>query len=423
MAVQPPPGLDPVLSLLGVRFPSIDEDQLRLLADQLEKFAEGLDGAQTAADAQLAQLYEVYRGWSAGKLAELWITVTGYSGLIAETCRTVARVLRAAAVVVEVAKTQLITQLIAVQAQLARVSARGSWRAAAVLRLGRKIVNQLLAAAADRLARTVARPIDDMVDKVAQRIPPAPVGGSDRSDGQSFDIDLGQLRSCAAGLRRGADDIESKGLDLRRTVQGLTTGEPSDPFGELAIEATEKILRAITDDALGRILTSFRDTAARMDRLAGILTEDEDSNRMSLNSLSITVTDRLRPSPFSDSGLSRGGSSAAGLAAAVPRYSPVGYLRRPGTDTSALTWDSPYGEDAAPRAARPPEHVRDHVRRLLDTDLTALGALDEASLEAVADTVDRGLAELLERLDRLPVPTNGTLGDDPTERPTGEHRG
>ncbi|PJN29652.1 hypothetical protein [Kitasatospora sp. CB02891] len=421
MAVQPPPGLDPVLSLLGVRFPSIDEDQLRLLADQLEKFAEGLDGAQTAADAQLAQLYEVYRGWSAGKLAELWSTVTGYSGLIAETCRTVARVLRAAAVVVEVAKTQLITQLLAVQAQLARVSARGSWRAAAVLRLGRKIVNQLLEAAADRLARTVARPIDDMVDKVAQKIPPAPVGGSDRSDGQSFDIDLGQLRSCAAGLRRGADDIESKGLDLRRTVQGLTTGEPRDPFGELAIEATEKILRAITDDALGRILTSFRDTAARMDRLAGGPTEDADGSRMALNSLSSTVTDRLRPSPFSDSGFLRGGSSAAGLA--MPRYSPVGYFRRPGADTSALTWDSPYEDAAAPRAARPPEHVRDHVRRLLDTDLTALGALDEASLDEIADTVDRGLAELLERLDRLPVPTNGTLGDDLTERPTGEHRG
>ncbi|MFJ1792393.1 WXG100-like domain-containing protein [Kitasatospora griseola] len=420
--MQPPPGLDPVIGLLGVRFPSVDEDELRRLADQLENFADGLDSAQTAADTELARLYEVYRGWSAGKLAELWSTVTGYSGVVTETCRTVAKVLRAAAVVVEVAKTQLITQLLAVQAQLANVSARGSWRAAAVLRLGRKIVNQLLEAAADRLARIVARPIEDMIDKVAQRIPPVPVP-VDGSDGWSFSIDLVQLESCAAGLRRSADDIESKGFEFRRIVQGIKTGEPQDPFGELAIEATEKILRAITDDALGRILDSFRDTAARMNKLADGLNEDEDSNRTALNGISAVVTDRLRPFPLSGSGLLRGGSAGAGLAAAMPRYSPVGFFRRPSTDTFALTWDSPYDEDAAPGIARSPEPVRDHVRRLLDTDLTALGALDEASLDEIADTVDRGLAELLERLDHLPVPTNRTLGDDLTERRTGEHRG
>ncbi|MFJ8442074.1 WXG100-like domain-containing protein [Kitasatospora griseola] len=421
--MQPPPGLDPVIGLLGVRFPSVDEDQLRLLADQLEKFAEGLDGAQAAADTELARLYEVYRGWSAGKLAELWSTVTGYSGVVTETCRTVAKVLRAAAVVVEMAKTQLITQLFAVQDQLATVSARGSWRAAAVLRLGRKIVNQLLEAAADRLARVVARPIEDMIDKVAQKIPPVPVDGPHSSDGQGFSIDLVQLESCASGLRRGADDIESKGFEFRRIVQGIKTGEPQDPFGELAIEATEKILRAITDDALGRILDSFRDTAARMNKLAEGLNEDEDSNRTALNGISAVVTDRLRPSPLSGSGLLRGGSAGAGLAAALPRYSPVGFFRRPSADTFALTWESPYGEDATRGAARSPEPVGDHVQRLLDTDLTALGALDEASLDEIADTVDRGLAELLERLDHLPVPTNGTLGDDLTERRTGEHRG
>ncbi|MFG2821686.1 hypothetical protein ACGFX4_19925 [Kitasatospora sp. NPDC048365] len=433
MAVQPPPGLDHVIALLGVRFPGADEDELRRLADQLEEFAEALDSAQAAADTALARLHEVYRGDSADKLAELWSTVTGYSRVTAETCHMAAKVLRAAAVVVELTKAQVITQLAVSQTQFAKASAAGSWRAAAALRVRRKILNQLLEAAAARFARTVVRPIEDMADQAAQTIPPTPAGGS---GGQGFSIDLAQLAECAASLRGAADDIESHGAGLRRITQSLKAGEPQDPFGKLAIEATEKIRRAIAEDAVERILASFRDTAAKMDRLASNLNENEDISQAALNTgtaYSLLSPLQLRgglsaplnsPRVGGDPGLSAFDSLKPKLGSAgFYRWRSTGAFGLKGFLPRVLSGEAGLDEDTGPGATRSPELVRDQVRQLLNTDLTALGKLDEASLEEIVDTLDRGLVELLERLDQLPTPTSGALGDDLTDRPTGEHRG
>ncbi|MDR3033352.1 MAG: hypothetical protein LBV78_09640, partial [Kitasatospora sp.] len=206
MAVELPSGLNHIIGLLGVRFPAANEDELNQLADQLEKFAGALDNAQMTADKALTMLHEVYQGSSADKLAERWSTITKYSKVIVEICQTVSKVLRAAAVVIEVVKTQSIAQLFSISAQLAAASSTGPWSAAAVLRIGREIMNQLLEAAVGKLAQTIARPIESMIEKAAQKIAPTP---SNNSNGQGFSIDLAQLAQCAADLRRGADDIET----------------------------------------------------------------------------------------------------------------------------------------------------------------------------------------------------------------------
>ncbi|MFJ4679804.1 hypothetical protein [Kitasatospora sp. NPDC088783] len=334
MAVELPSGLNHIIGLLGVRFPAANEDELNQLADQLDKFAGALDGAQMTADKALTLLHEVYQGESADKLSELWSTITKYSKVIVETCQTVSKVLRAAAVVVELAKTQSITQLFSIQAQLAAASSTGPWSAAAVLRMGREIMNQLLEAAVGKLAQTVTRPIEDMIEKAAQKIVPTP---SNNSNGQGFSIDLAQLAQCAADLRRGADDIETHGTSFKRIVQSLKMGDSGDKFGKLVIEAAEKVLQTIAEDVLKRILASFRDTADKMDKMAGNLNENEDSNRTVLNSLTSLAANPLSPNATATNGASAGASPAlngprlgggdAGLAAfagLMPKLGPIG---------------------------------------------------------------------------------------------------
>ncbi|MFJ5927395.1 hypothetical protein ACIQF6_32870 [Kitasatospora sp. NPDC092948] len=285
------------------------------------------------ADRALTMLHEVYQGTSADRLAELWSTITKYSKVIVEACQTIAKVLRAAALVVEGAKTASIVQLASIQASFAAASSTGPWSSAAVLRLGRELMNQLLSQAVSRLGNTLLQPIEDMIVKTAQQIAPTPANSS---NGQGFTINLEQLASCAADLRRGADDIESHGMDFKRIASGLKMGEGGDPFGKLAIQVAEKIVQTIVEDVLKRILGSFRDTAGKMDKLAGNLNENEDSNRMSLNGIASMVANPLSPNLSPGTGLASagtprigaaGGSSDAGMAAfaaLMPKLGPVG---------------------------------------------------------------------------------------------------
>ncbi|MFD7639152.1 hypothetical protein ACFV4P_00715 [Kitasatospora sp. NPDC059795] len=315
-----------------MRFPGANEDELNRLASQLEKFAGALDSAQMAADKALTMLHEVYKGASADRLSELWSTITKYSKVIVEACQTIAKVLRAAAVIIEVAKTSSIVQLFSIQASLAAASSTGPWSTAAVLRLGRELMNRLLSEAVSKLGHALLQPIEDMIVKAAQHIVPTP---ANNSNGQGFDVDVAQVAQCAADLRRGADDIESHGTDFKRIVSGLKMGESGDPFGKLVIQVAEKILQTIAEDVLKRILGSFRDTAGKMDKLAGNLSDNEDANQMSLNSISSLVSNPLSPNMSSGTGTGltstggsrSGGSSDAGLgafAALMPKLGPVG---------------------------------------------------------------------------------------------------
>ncbi|MGW4378932.1 WXG100-like domain-containing protein [Kitasatospora sp. NPDC004531] len=333
MAVQLPSGLSGLVGLLGVKFPGANEDELNQLASQLEKFAGALDSAQMAADKALTMLHEVYKGASADRLSELWSTITKYSKVIVEACQTIAKVLRAAAVVVEAAKTSSIVQLFSIQASLAAASSTGPWSTAAVLRLGRELMNRLLSEAVARLGQTLLRPIEDMIVKAAQHIVPTP---ANNSNGQGFDVDVAQVAQCAADLRRGADDIESHGMDFKRIASGLKMGEGNDPFGKLAIQVAEKILQTIVEDVLKRILASFRDTAGKMDKLAGNLNDNEDSTGTALNGIASLVSNPLSPNMSSGTGtglnstggrVGGGGSADAGLAAftaLMPKLGPVG---------------------------------------------------------------------------------------------------
>ncbi|MFD0531522.1 hypothetical protein ACFQ1I_40965 [Kitasatospora arboriphila] len=133
MALELPPELAAVLDLLGLHWPRVNEDELDRLADGLRGVASQIDSVQMVADKALTALGEVYHGTSADRLAELWRTVSTYSGLVVEACGAAANALNAAALGIEACKSATVVQLVATQGELAVSSLLGPADSAAVL--------------------------------------------------------------------------------------------------------------------------------------------------------------------------------------------------------------------------------------------------------------------------------------------------
>ncbi|WP_431676305.1 hypothetical protein [Kitasatospora sp. KL5] len=285
MALELPPELAVVLDLLGLDWPRADEDELVRLADGLRGVASAIDSVQMAADKAVTALGEVYHGASADRLAELWGTVSKYSGLVVEACGVAANALNAAALVIEGCKGAAVVQLVATQGELAASALIGPEGSAAVVAVGRQILSALLEEAMSALAQALAQPVADLVETVVRQLVPGGGPGPAGGAGAGFGVDLAQLASCALELRRHADDIDSHGSSFRQVVEGLDVGAPGDAFGRLVIAAAEQIATTIGVEVLERLLGWFRGTADRMDQVAQNLTENEDSHTRQMHGI------------------------------------------------------------------------------------------------------------------------------------------
>ncbi|GAA2747257.1 hypothetical protein GCM10010440_42320 [Kitasatospora cinereorecta] len=292
MAVELPSELQFVLNLLGIHWPQANEDELNKLADQLKKLASAIDSTQMAGDKALKTLGEVYHGDAADKLAEMWSGYAKYSGIVVEACETAAKVLNAAAVVIEVCKGQTIVQLVNIQAQLAASSATFGISTAAVIAMGREIISKILDAAVGQLGQMIARPIADLVDSAVKQVTgTAPASSS----GQGFGLDMAAMAACAAELRRHGDDIDAHGNSFRRIVDSLDVGNPSDMFGKIAVEAAKQIAQAVGQEILNRLLGNYRGTADKMDTVLHRLGDQEDSHLREMNAIGSHTASPLSP--------------------------------------------------------------------------------------------------------------------------------
>ncbi|MEU2631919.1 hypothetical protein, partial [Kitasatospora sp. NPDC007106] len=285
MALELPPELAAVLDLLGLHWPRVNEDELDRLADGLRGVASQIDSVQMVADKALTALGEVYHGTSADRLAELWRTVSTYSGLVVEACGVAANALNAAALGIEACKSATVVQLVATQGELAVSSLLGPADSAAVLAAGRQILSTLLEDAVSTLGQALAQPVADLVETVVKQLVPGDGSGPGGTVGAGFGVDLARLASCALELRRHADDIDSHGSSFRRVVEGLDMGDPGDAFGRLVVAAAEQIATAVGVEVLRRLLGSFRGTADRMDQVTRNLTEHEDSTTRQIHAV------------------------------------------------------------------------------------------------------------------------------------------
>jgi hypothetical protein len=120
-----------VLNLIGLPWPTIDEDQLRAYASHLRTYAQSLSDTHGAAHSDITALSADYDSPSYDVLAERWAEFSSghVSGLV-EACHGFATALDVAADAVVVAKGVIIGALVAMAAEVA------ADQAAAVFTLG-----------------------------------------------------------------------------------------------------------------------------------------------------------------------------------------------------------------------------------------------------------------------------------------------
>ncbi len=299
MALELPPELGAVLNLLGEDWPQVNEDEVVRLADELGKLASAIDSVQMAADKALGTLKEVYHGASADRLAEVWGTVSKYSGMVVEACGVTSNALHAAALLIEGCKGATVVQLVATQGELAAASATAPWSTAGIVVVGKQILSTLLGDAVSALGQALAQPVGDLVDTVVKDLTG---GGSGVSNSPGFGVDLSQLASCAQQLLSHAEDLDSHGTSFKGIVEGLDLGKPDEAFGKLVIAAAEQIATSIGEEVLKRLLGSFRGTADGMKQVAGNLTGNEDAHTQQLHGILSGQNSPSSPSPLSLAG-------------------------------------------------------------------------------------------------------------------------
>ncbi|MER5642438.1 hypothetical protein ABT095_36555 [Kitasatospora sp. NPDC002227] len=285
MALELPPELQPVLGLLGVEWPDVNEDELNRFADELRKLASAIDSTQMAADKAVSKLGEVYHGASADQLTQAWGAVSKFSGLVVEACGITANALSAAALVVEMCKGGAIAQLTVTSGSLATAAVTAPWTTPAILAAGKQIVSQVLESAVTEIGHALAQPIGDLVETAAKTVLGSLGGGSAGSVGQGFGVDLGQLASCALELRGHADDVDSSGSAFKQIFDTMDIGQPNEIIGKVVTEAAEQIATTVGTEVVKRLLSSLHGTADGMDQVGKNLAANEDSHTQMMSKL------------------------------------------------------------------------------------------------------------------------------------------
>jgi hypothetical protein len=282
MALELPPELEPVLGLLGIDWPEVNEDELTRFADEVSRLASAVDSVQLAADKAVRTLRESYHGASADQLTELWTGISKFSGLVVEVCGVVANALHAGALAIEAGKAASIAQLATTQGELVAAAPSGPVGVAAVVAIGRELLADILDQAVSALGQALAKPVGDAVESVVKAVIG---GGTSRSVGSGFGVDLSALASCASTLLGHADDIDVSGSSFRQVVESLDLGQPQDAFGRVVIAAGEQIGTSIGTEVIKRLLGLFQGTASGLTQVARNLTEQEAQHTQQLSGI------------------------------------------------------------------------------------------------------------------------------------------
>ncbi|MFE9426099.1 WXG100 family type VII secretion target [Kitasatospora sp. NPDC006697] len=411
MALDLPPELEPVLALLGIEWPQVDEDEVTRFADELSKLASALDSVQMSADKAVSTLREAYHGSSADQFAELWTGISTFSGLVVEVCGTLATALHAGALVISAAKAASIAQLVTTQGELVAAAPTGPVGEAMVIAIGQQLLAALLDQASTALGQALAKPVGDAVEGLVKTVIG---GGPARPVGSGFGVDLSVLATCASTLLGHAEDIDSYGSSFRTVIAGLDLGNPADAFGQIATAVGEKVGTVVGIEVVRRLLDSFQGTATGLTQVAANLATHEDIHTQQLtgilaslgNSAPLSALTPLAPlnlASISPDLLARttgsllpvdalnpdNGRSGAGGGAGGGLLLPPGALLLPPTP--------PIGEPELPSATRPIGAEPEEVGEPRGTRRVTGGAEEEPSegarRKAVGETGGEGERE------------------------------
>ncbi|MFH8380095.1 hypothetical protein ACH4E7_04020 [Kitasatospora sp. NPDC018058] len=140
------------MSLMGLNWPDIDEDELREWGQHVREFGKGMAKSHGDTDTLLKNLGGAYEGAGYEALITRWGQASeGHMTVLIDCCEVLATGLEVAADAVIVAKGAVIAQLVATAAEIAAAAAAAvatlglsAAAEAAIVEVGKRIVNAIV---------------------------------------------------------------------------------------------------------------------------------------------------------------------------------------------------------------------------------------------------------------------------------------
>jgi hypothetical protein len=243
MSLELPPAVVLLLQFLGLTWPSIDEDKVRAVGDDVAQFARRIQESHDDATSTIRKMGSSYQSASYEQLATIWAETskTHMADLVAG-CETAAAALWAASDFIIAQKWTAIGELTALAAafaadQAAAVETAGMAEAAVALidvaaervlyflyqQVQQYIQAQVIEIGFKQLEPVVDRALKGFVLNALPHSPAAPPAGSPSSGGLT--VDTHQLRTDAQTMRGHADKVSGHAGDLINRISGVRFGE------------------------------------------------------------------------------------------------------------------------------------------------------------------------------------------------------
>ncbi|MFF2806596.1 WXG100 family type VII secretion target [Streptomyces sp. NPDC058000] len=239
MAIELPEEVVSFLSLIGINWPTVNEDKVREFASHVREFAENVEAAHQDSTATVKRLREAYDGASYEALLAKWGQLSDrHMEELVRACHAVATALDVAADVIVGMKVETIAELIVlavtfVADQAAAVATFGVAEAAliAIEEAAKRLVNaleqqleqyligQVIEAAIDPLIEVVAGAVSGLVFQAAE----SALGVSGGGPGSSgFRIDPDALESHARTMHGHAETVAGHAQAFQSKIAGVS---------------------------------------------------------------------------------------------------------------------------------------------------------------------------------------------------------
>ena len=242
MAIELPGEVVWFLNLIGVNWPNVDEDQVRVFARHVRTFADNIDGTHQAATSTIQRMSSAYQGSSYEQLVATWARMSSdHMRELVDACHVVAIAVDAAADAIVAAKMAALGELAALAAsfvadQAAAVATFGLAEAAeaAIVEVAKKLVNDLINQLEQHILGEVigkaVEPLEQVVERalgglVFQGLESAlGVPASADASSPSFGIVPDELMGHARRLQGHADEVAGHAQAFGSAIAGVSFG-------------------------------------------------------------------------------------------------------------------------------------------------------------------------------------------------------
>jgi hypothetical protein len=242
MSVNLPGEVVTFLNLIGVMWPDVDEDQVRLFADHVRDFVGNLNNSHAAASSTIEQVGAYYTSSSYSQLVGTWARMSQeHMTSLGQAASAVATALDGAAYAIEAAKIAAIAELAVLAAtfvadQAAAVATLGVAEAAevAVIAAARKCVNLLEQMLVQHILAEVIQlaivPLEQIVEKALSGLVFRGLAGAlgvpaaGAAVGSGFSIAPDAVREYADRLDSHAQEIAGHAVSFGNAIAGVSFG-------------------------------------------------------------------------------------------------------------------------------------------------------------------------------------------------------